>query len=123
MSIKEILLCLIKTLLGKTQWDKNPVKEKEYTIVIIVASLKTLPGKPSGTKPWLREKEYNMILSPPENMITFTFSHNDYVNFTPPGDNITFVSIEYIDFPIIFLPMLFERIFILVELHHHQISC
>ena len=57
-------MCLIKTLLRKTHWDKNSVKEKEYTIIINVASLKTLPRKPNGTKPWLREKEYNMILSP-----------------------------------------------------------
>ena len=48
---KNILLCLNKTLLGKTYWDKNPVKEKEYTIIINAASLKTLLGKPSRIKP------------------------------------------------------------------------
>ena len=62
----KFLTISLKTLLRKTHWDKNSVKEKEYTIIISVASLKTLPGKSSGTKPWLREKECNMILSPPE---------------------------------------------------------
>ena len=57
----------------------------------------------------MREKEYNMILSPREGTI-FTFSHNN-INFTPPSNNIPFVLIEYINFPIIFLPMLFEQIF------------
>ena len=103
-----MILCLIKTLLRKTHWDKNSVKEKEYTIIINVASLKTLPGKPSGTKPWLRKKEYSMILSLIENKITFTFSHNR-VNFTPPHDNITFVSIVL---SIVFHPKLFKHIFI-----------
>ena len=79
-------MCLIKTLLRKTHWDINSVKEKEYTIIINVASLKTLPGKPSGTKPWLREKEYNMILNPHERT-TFTFSNNN-INLTPPSNNI-----------------------------------
>ena len=46
-----IILCLIKTSLGKTQWDKNLVKEKEYTISFKVASLKPFLGKPSGIKP------------------------------------------------------------------------
>jgi len=31
MSIDKIM-CLAKTLLGKTLWDKNLVKEKEYII-------------------------------------------------------------------------------------------
>ena len=65
-----IILCLIKTLLGKTHWDKNLVKEKEYTIFIEPASLKTLPGKPSGTKPRLRKKECSITISPPDDNIT-----------------------------------------------------
>ena len=59
-----IILCLIKTLLGKTHWDKNPVKEKEYTISIKTVSLKTLLGKPSGIKPYTREKECSAYYSP-----------------------------------------------------------
>ena len=102
-------MCLIKTLLRKTHWDKNSVKEKEYTIIISVASLKTLPGKPSGTKPWLREKSATWYYLPLKRT-TLTFSHNN-ISFTPPSNNIPFVSIEYINFSIIFLPMLFEQIF------------
>lgn len=34
----------------------------------------------------------------PENRVTFTFTPDDNVKFTPPHDNITFISIEYIKF-------------------------
>ena len=60
-------MCLVKTLLDKTQWEKNLVKEKEYTYLIIRimdASLKTLQGKPSGTKPG-KGKRVQRVLTPP----------------------------------------------------------
>ena len=64
-------MCLVKTLLDKTQWEKNLVKEKEYTYLIIRimdASLKTLQGKPSGTKP-CEEKRVHHVLTPPNDNI------------------------------------------------------
>ena len=64
-------MCLVKTLLDKTQWEKNLVKEKEYThltIRITDASLKTLQGKPSGTKP-CEEKRVHRVLTPPNDNI------------------------------------------------------
>ena len=64
-------MCLVKTLLGKTLWEKILVKEKEYTYLIIRimdASLKTLQGKPSGTKPY-EEKRVHRVLTPPNDNI------------------------------------------------------
>ena len=64
-------MCLVKTLLDKTQWEKNLVKEKEYTYLIIRimdASLKTLQGKSSGTKS--REgKRVQRVFTPPNENI------------------------------------------------------
>ena len=47
-----LTMCLVKTLLAKTLWEKSIVKEKEYIIVITLkyaywttASLKTLLRK------------------------------------------------------------------------------
>jgi len=34
LDVHYIRICLIKTLLGKTLWDKNLVKEKEYNILL-----------------------------------------------------------------------------------------
>ena len=59
-------MCLVKTLLDKIQWEKNLVKEKEYTYItirIIDVSLKTLQGKPSGTKP-CEGKRVHHVLTP-----------------------------------------------------------
>ena len=60
-------MCLVKTLLGKTLWEKILVKEKSTHIfwyALFVASLKTLPGKPSRKKPRSREKECNAYYTP-----------------------------------------------------------
>ena len=60
-------MCLVKTLLDKTQWEKNLVKEKEYIYLIIRimnASLKTSQGKHNGTKPY-EEKRVHRVLTPP----------------------------------------------------------
>ena len=59
-------MCLVKTLLDKIQWEKNLVKEKEYTYLIIRimdASLKTLQGKSSRLKP-CEEKKVHRVLTP-----------------------------------------------------------
>ena len=64
-------MCLVKTLLDKTQWEKNLVKEKEYTYLIIRimdASLKTLQGKPSGTKPCEGKRGHRVLTPPYENI-------------------------------------------------------
>ena len=64
-------MCLVKTLLYKTQWEKNLVKEKEYTYLIIRimdASLKNLQGKPNGTKS-CEEKRVHHVLTPPNDNI------------------------------------------------------
>ena len=97
LDVHKQILCLIKTLLGKTQWDKNLVKEKEYTTYIKATSLKTLPGKPCGTKPWLRKNEYSIMFTPPRNNINL-ISYDNIISFTPPDNNITHylvISIEY----------------------------
>ena len=51
--------------------EKNLVKEKEYTYLIIRimdVSLRTLQGKPSGTKP-CEEKRVHRVLTPPSDNI------------------------------------------------------
>ena len=47
MDVNFIRICLIKTLLGKTLWDKNPVKEKKYNI-ILNTQLQPYPENPVG---------------------------------------------------------------------------
>ena len=52
-------MSLVKTLLGKTMWDKNLVKEKEYNIQNLslnIASLKTLQRKTQWEKNLVKEK-------------------------------------------------------------------
>ena len=64
-------MCLVKTLLDKTKWEKDLVKEKEYTYLIIRimdASLKTLQGKPSGTKPSEDKRVHRVLTSPNDNI-------------------------------------------------------
>ena len=56
-------MCLVKTLLDKTQWEKNLVKEKEYTYLIIRimdVSLKILEGEPNETKPCEGKRVYHV---------------------------------------------------------------
>ena len=64
-------MCLVKALLDKIQWEKNLVKEKEYTYLIIRimnASLKTLQGKPSGTKPCEKQRVHRVLTPPNDNI-------------------------------------------------------
>ena len=64
-------MCLIKILLDKIRWEKNLVKEKEYTYLIIRimnASLKILQGTPNGTKP-CEGKRVHRVLTPPNDNI------------------------------------------------------
>ena len=59
-------MCLVKALLDKIQWEKNLVKEKEYTYLIIRimdASFKILQGKPNETKP-CEGKRVHRVLTP-----------------------------------------------------------
>ena len=63
-------MCLVKTLLEKTQWEKILVKEKEYTYLLIrtICYLikKPCQEKLSGKKkPRSREKECNAYYTPP----------------------------------------------------------
>ena len=64
-------MCVVKTLLDKTQWKKYLVKEKEYTYLIIRimdGSLKTLQGKLRRTKP-CEKKRVHRVLTPPTDNI------------------------------------------------------
>ena len=64
-------MCLVKTLLDKTQWEKNLVKKKEYTYPIIRImdnSLKILQGKPNGTKPCEGKRVHRALTPPYENI-------------------------------------------------------
>ena len=75
-------ICLIKTLLVKTLYEKpNEGKRVQYSYDFLscswyvrIASLKTLLVKLNGTKPRRREKEYNTL--------TFCYKH------TPPHVDI-----------------------------------
>ena len=59
-----IRICLIKTLLGKTLWEKKTlVKEKEYNILLNFYNclIKNLASKIQWDKTWTKEKRVHYI--------------------------------------------------------------
>ena len=58
-----IRICLVKTLLGKTLWEKTLVKEKEYNILLDYYNylVKNLASKTQWDKTWTKEKRVQYI--------------------------------------------------------------
>ena len=58
-----IRICLVKTLLGKTLWEKTLVKEKEYNIFLDYCNciVKNFANKTHWDKTWTKEKRVQYI--------------------------------------------------------------
>ena len=61
-------MCLVKTLLGKTLWEKILVKEKEYTYLLIrtiCCLIKNLARKTQWEKTSVKGKRVQRVLYSP----------------------------------------------------------
>ena len=93
-----IRICLIKTLLGKSLWEKTLVKEKEYNILLDYYNclVKNFASKTHQDKNWTKEKKsavYPYYHSPPHVnmiMISSTFQMVDLSIFIFQSHTLTF---------------------------------
>ena len=96
-----IRIYLIKTLLGKTLWEKTLMNEKKYNILLDYYNcfVKNLASKTQWDKTWTKEKKsavYPYYHSPPHInmiMIFFNISNGRSLNLRIPKSYLNFFNV------------------------------